>query len=316
MRPSIESARLSLRHRPTDRLPDCPGVYRFYGEDDQLLYVGKSVDIRARVLTHYTTARRPGRQQRMMHAVVRVDGEPCAGEFGALLRENAAIKREIPLFNRRQRRRRSLWTLALIEGSDGFLRAQPQALIARGALAADSYGLYHSATHGEDTLRQLARERGLCLRVLGFDPGRGPCFAHQLRRCLGACAGVETATEHNARLRDTLLDQRILAWPFAEPVLIRETATGARPGQPRQDWHAVDQWRYLGSYPRRERAARATTAPAVGDSDVDAIFDRDAYRILLQSLRSDRVRIHSASSLEALENPLRAQSLCAEPRPA
>lgn len=147
-----------------------------------------------------------------MHSVTRVDCEPCTGEFGALLRENAAIKREIPLYTRRQRRRRHLWTLALVTGSEGILRVQPRQLVGREARASDSYGLYHSASHGEDTLRQLARERGLCLRLLGYEHGRGPCFAYQLRRCLGACAGAETAVDHNSRLRDASVPQKRLWW--------------------------------------------------------------------------------------------------------
>ncbi|MFN2327736.1 MAG: nucleotide excision repair endonuclease [Chromatocurvus sp.] len=309
MRPRIENASLTRLGKPIDELPDCAGVYRFVGEDGQLLYVGKSIDIRTRVLSHYTAARQPGRQQRMMHSVVRVDCEPCTGELGALLRENAAIKREIPLYNRRQRRRRHLWTLTLVAGSDDFLKVKPQQLLARDALASDSYGLYHSASHGEDTLRQLARDRGLCLRVLGFEHGRGPCFAHQLRRCLGACAGVETAADHNSRLRDALLDQRILAWPFPAAVLLRESIEHKRPGQPKEDWHVVDQWRYIGSYARRQHAAAAALKTPAQDADNGAdksmIFDRDAYVILLRALRSQRVDIHSADSLNALQNPLR-----------
>lgn len=307
MQPRIESARLTLRNRPAGTLPDCPGVYRFFGDENRLLYVGKSIDIRTRVLSHYTAARQPGRQQRMMHAIVRVDSEPCAGEFGALLRENAAIKREIPLYNRRQRRRRNLWTLTLVAGGNAFLRAQPQPLIERDAPASDGYGLYHSASHGEDTLRKLARDHGLCLRTLGLEHGRGPCFGYQLRRCSGACAGAETADKHNARLRAALLDQRILAWPFPAAVLLRESAQALRPGQPPQDWHVVDQWRYIGSFARRHRAARAAAVPPAShpDGDKGALFDRDAYIILLRALRSDRISVFSAASLETLANPLR-----------
>lgn len=306
MRPRLDTARLTRLGKPIDALPDCPGVYRFLGEDEQLLYVGKSIDVKGRVASHYTAARQPGRQQRMMHAVKRVDCEPCTGEFGALLRENAAIKQEVPLYNRRQRRRRHLWTLSLTAGSENFLKVQPRQLLERDALASDSYGLYHSTAHAEDTLRQLARDRGLCLRVMGLEHGRGPCFAHQLRRCQGACAGVETAAGHNRRLRDALLDQRILAWPFPAAVLMCERTTHTRPGQPKQDWHAVDQWRYIGSFARHQGAAKAAMAApdaAAGDS---VVFDRDAYVILLRALRSDRVDIHSPHSLNALKNPLRA----------
>ena len=309
MRPSIENVSLTRRGRPLESLPRCPGVYRFFDHTDQLLYVGKSIDIGTRVLSHFTAARRPGRQQRMMYAVTRIDSEPCTGEVGALLRENAAIKREIPLYNRRQRRRRTLWTLALVEDGDDFVQAQPQQLIDRGALASDSYGLYHSASHAEDTLRHLAREHGLCLRALGLERGRGPCFARQLGRCHGACAGAESSAAHNARLRDTLLDQRILAWPFPSAVLLRESARPARRGQPRQDWHAVDQWRYIGSFANRERAAEAASSPPATAPGDDAVFDRDAYLILLRALRDDHLLIHSAASLGALENPLRRDTM-------
>lgn len=305
MRLGLETASLTRLGKPIERLPDCAGVYRFLGADGQLLYVGKSIDMRTRVLSHYTAARQPGRQQRMMHAVERVDCEPCSGEFGALLRENAAIKREIPLYNRRQRRRRHLWTLVLVAGRQEFLQAQPRQLVKRHAPAADSYGLYHSASHGEDTLRQLARDRGLCLRVLGLEHGRGPCFAYQLRRCLGACAGSEGATEHNKRLQDALLDQRILAWPFPSAVLLRESAAHSRPGQPKEDWHVVDQWRYIGSFAQRRRAVAAALAPPATEADDSMIFDRDAYIILLRALRSGRVDIHGADALNPLENPLR-----------
>lgn len=306
MRPRLETASLTRLGQPIHRLPDCAGVYRFLGADGQLLYVGKSIELRSRILSHYAAAREPGRQQRMMHAVVRVDCEPCTGEFGALLRENAAIKREIPLYNRRQRRRRHLWTLALLAGRQGFLQAQPRQLMERDAPADDSYGLYRSASHGEDTLRQLARNRGLCLRVLGLEHGRGPCFAYQLRRCLGACAGSESATEHNSRLQDALLDQRILAWPFPSAVLMRESAARSQPGQPDEDWHAVNQWRYIGSFARHQRAAAAALAPPATDADDSMVFDRDAYIILLRALRSGQVDIHGADALKPLENPLRA----------
>jgi hypothetical protein len=297
----------TLRGDAIERLPACPGVYRFYSEDDTLLYVGKSIDIRSRVSTHFGTAE-TARQRRMLAAVTRIDASPCAGEVGALLRENAAIKREIPLYNRRQRRHRSLWTLALHEDRDGWLR--PLARDSRDLPLAgdDTYGLFHSQAQALEALRQSARERALCLRVLGLEPGRGACFAHQLKRCRGACNGMETPAAHNARLLAALSRRRLRAWPFDGPILLRERAPRAKAPQPRDDWHLVQEWRYLGSFATRGSARRVLLrGSAAGDSadtrDKDgAIPDRDAYAILLRALLRPDIHLFNVSG-DALERP-------------
>ena len=89
-----------------DDLPRCSGVYRFYDAAGSLLYIGKSVDVRSRVTQHVNEGRKPGRHQRLMSQVAHIDCELTSGEVGALLIENASIKAEVPLFNRRQRRLR------------------------------------------------------------------------------------------------------------------------------------------------------------------------------------------------------------------
>ena len=105
-----------------DALPRCSGVYRFFDDEGSLLYVGKSIDIHSRVTQHLNEGRKIGRHQRLMSQVARIDCQLTAGEIGALLIENAAIKSEVPLFNRRQRQLRRLWTIQLRPGVAGFLK--------------------------------------------------------------------------------------------------------------------------------------------------------------------------------------------------
>jgi hypothetical protein len=297
--------RLTRRGRPlagagADDLPACAGVYRFFDRGGALLYVGKSVDLRQRVASHLRAARSPGREQRMLHALERIDCEPCAGELGALLRENAAIKAELPLYNRRQRRPRRLWTLQLVPGPDGFLQPRPTCFHEGEALAGAPLGLYHSEQLAEERLRRLARREGLCARVLGLEGGRGPCFQYQLRRCRGACAGEEPAAAHNDRLRAVLAGQRLTAWPFEGGILLEERAARPLPGQPRRQWHAVRDWSYQGSFTRRDSARRAAGAPP-------GAVDRDAYHILLGALRRGSVALRAAATGEAIRNPFAGQ---------
>lgn len=296
--------RFSCNGEALDAAPRCPGVYRFYSEDDALLYIGKSVDIGTRLNSHFADARDPGRQQRMMAAVDRVDCQLTAGEVGALLIENAAIKAEAPLYNRRQRRSRKLWTQRLQEDLEGFLQVVPSDFCPAGERIESVFGLFRSRRHIDDSLRSLAREQGLCLRMLGAERGRGPCFAHQIGRCGGACAGKESPEDHNSRLLAALEQQRIAAWPFAGPILlVEERKPGSKSAkqelslQPRRQFHLLHHWSYLGTYERRDRARQAAKR------DCDLIFDRDTYRIAVRSLRLSAGQLLDGLSGDSIENP-------------
>ena len=287
--------------QPLDALPRCSGVYRFFDGDGSLLYVGKSVDIRSRVTQHLNEGRKPGRHQRLMSQVARVDCQLTAGEIGALLVENAAIKSEMPLFNRRQRQLRRLWTIQLQPATDGFLKPLAIDFAPTGVRETDTYGLFANKHHITTTIQNLARDHALCLRVMGLDKGRGACFQHQLGRCDGACAGQESANSHNARLLDQLDRQRIAAWPFDGPLLLAEQTIHPLEHQPAQQFHLVDQWAWHGCFDSQQQAQSALENP------VSTAFDRDAYRLIYSAIYRGRVALQDARTRQLLVNPLVAE---------
>ena len=86
-----------------EALPRQPGVYLFHGESDTLpLYIGKSVNIRSRVLSHLRTPD----EAAMLRQSRRITWQRTAGELGALLLEAQLIKEQQPLFNKRLRQNR------------------------------------------------------------------------------------------------------------------------------------------------------------------------------------------------------------------
>lgn len=297
MHASLTDVIITSHGQALDEAPRFTGVYRFFDGDDTLLYVGKSVDIRARLQQHFLEGRQPGRHQRIMQQVRRIDCTPTAGEVGALLIENAAIKNETPLYNRRQRQIRKLWTVQLKSAASGFLQAVAADFFPEADRSSDCYGLYHNKRHIDATLRRHARDHGLCLRMLGLDKGRGPCFQYQLGRCDGACAGVETATEHNARLLSALDRDRIAAWPFLGPLALLERNVQPMAGQPSEHYHLVEHWAYLGTFSDLKALKRATQGE-------NRCFDRDAYRLLLSALRRGRLALLDAQSGIEQDNPL------------
>jgi DNA polymerase III subunit epsilon len=87
-----------------DAVPEGPGVYLFFGDGGAPLYVGKSVSMRSRVLTHFADGLRSSRELELARQVRRIDWQRTAGELGALLREAELVKALAPVFNRRRRR--------------------------------------------------------------------------------------------------------------------------------------------------------------------------------------------------------------------
>ncbi|WP_230198389.1 nucleotide excision repair endonuclease [Luminiphilus syltensis] len=288
---------LRICDSPVDVLPRFSGVYRFFAGGGELLYIGKSVDIHARVVSHFHAGSKPGRHQRIMSQVARIDCEPTAGEFGALLLENAAIKAETPLYNRRQRQQRQLWTIELNRDTTGFLKPTARDFAPSGARTHDSYGLFHNKKHIDSTLRRHARDQGLCLLMLGLEKGRAPCFHYQLKRCDGACAGDETAEEHNARLLSALDGDRIAAWPFPGPLLLREHTLHPVDPQPPEQFYWVNHWVYHGHFNSINSAQRAA------DTESRRRFDRDSYHLIMKALVRGQVEVLGLDG-KPVSNPL------------
>ena len=87
-----------------DDLPDGPGVYLFRGERGVLLYVGKSRNIRSRVLAHFAGSHRSGKDAKLAQQVRDVEWIETGGELGALLVESRLVKELAPEANRRLRK--------------------------------------------------------------------------------------------------------------------------------------------------------------------------------------------------------------------
>ena len=261
-----------------DELPEVPGVYRFYGADDALLYVGKSRNIRSRVLEHLTAGPRATAAERLARQVTRVAWTETAGELGALLLEARAVKAEAPVHNRRLRPAGATFTLRLVGAGDAPERVDIVELDAlEAAEQQEVYGLYRDRRAAARALEEIVRAHQLCARVVGLERGSGAdgasgsCFAYQLKRCRGACIGAEPAALHNTRVRLALAGTRLRPWPYRGRILVAE-----RDWRGQQDLHVLDRWRYLGTV-REPDEAEGLDAEQVP-------FDPDIYRILKRVL--------------------------------
>lgn len=262
-RPSLPS------HLPADLIDDIPevcGVYRFIGEGDALIYIGKAKNIRERVLTHFGGATRDSKSQRLATQVRRIEWTETAGELGALLLEAEWVRKFKPVFNRRLRGGGENYTWFIADSGSIPSLHKLEGPTPDGG---DCFGLFRTVKAARTALTTIARERRLCLKTLGLEPGgAGSCFGYQLGRCDGACVGGEAPAKHALRLKLALAAHKLKAWPYDGAIRIEE-----RNASGRIEWHHVDRWQYLGTHtPDDERTTESG-------------FDPDVYRILVRYLR-------------------------------
>jgi excinuclease Cho len=260
-----------------EQAPQAPGIYVFHGAEGGLpLYIGKSVNLRSRLLSHLRNAE----EARMLRQTQRISFERTAGEIGALLLEARLIKQLQPLYNQKLRRNRQLCAWQMPDAGSGA--SAPVLVYSRDLDFAHTprlFGLYSSRTTAVAALQALADEHQLCYGRLGLEklaPGRG-CFRAMLQHCAGVCCGRESAQAHDARLADALEAIRVMCWPFAGAVGLVER------WEDEVQVHAVNQWCYLGSAGSVE-AARALHQQAPG-------FDADGYKILCKPLLGSALEI-------------------------
>ncbi|WP_023871996.1 MULTISPECIES: 3'-5' exonuclease family protein [Pandoraea] len=256
-----------------DALPSRPGVYLFYGEGDTLLYVGKSVDIRARVRSHFSSDHQVAKDLRISQEIRRVEARPTVGELGALLLESQLVKQLQPVHNRMLRRASSLYSWQFPPDTD-----TPRLVSAKTVDFADAqalFGTFSSRTRAESALRALADEHRLCCAQLGLEkiaPGR-PCFGYQVKRCDGVCVGEASLEAHNERVREALATLQLETWPYDGPIAIEEHGPGEHAAE--TAYHVIDRWQYLGSVTSADALdGLLERMPAVTG------FDPDIYRLL------------------------------------
>lgn len=258
-----------------DDLPESAGVYLFYGENSLPLYIGKSINLRARVLSHFSGDHASTKEMRISQEVRHIEWIETAGEFSALLLESRLVKERQPVYNRQLRRERQLCSWRLAESHS----TRPLVTLVREddidpSATGQLFGTFRSKRQAVEVLRQIAETHALCPKLLGLESGKGGCFAYQLRRCKGVCVGREAPELHYLRLQQALAAHRLKTWPYPGKIGIREQ----NPLTGRTELHVFEHWCGLGS------VEDETGLDSLMTTKSEKHFDLDTYKLLLKAL--------------------------------
>ena len=180
-------------------IPDTCGVYYFYNDKNELIYVGKSLNIRKRVLSHLSNTK-TNRASRMMVEIATIDYELTGNELIALLKESHEIKANKPLYNRAQRRTMDRFGIYLFTNDKGY-----NCFTITAANKDEPIATFETREQAVEQLERWCKKFELCQKLCGLYPVEGSCFYHQTGMCHGACVGLEFPFSYNMRV-DAMLD--------------------------------------------------------------------------------------------------------------
>jgi DNA polymerase-3 subunit epsilon len=256
-----------------EEIPNRPGVYMFYAENRQPLYIGKSIDLQARVKGHFHAALTKRKEMKLALQVRDIDWIETAGEFGALLLESRLIKEKLPTFNIKLRRSKDLCAWQLTESGEHTQVQLVNHQDLQPGKQDNLYGLFYNKREALASLQSIAKKNQLCEAILGLEKRQAPgaCFGFHVKQCNGACIGTESAAIHNLRVKTALLKLKVASWPYAGAIAVQEG----------DDLHLFDHWCYLGT--------------AANDGEVDELlrdqrpeFDLDIYKLMRKTLQKSK----------------------------
>jgi DNA polymerase-3 subunit epsilon len=144
------------------------------------------------------------------------------------------------------------------------------------------HGLFRSKKAAIEALRRIATDNRLCPRMIGIENGKGACFAQQLKRCDGVCAGREPAELHYLRLKQALVPYRLKIWPYPGKIGVRELNEDTD----RSELHIFENWCHIATVKDEGELEEILHVHTSANSSTSSslTFDLDIYNLLQKSL--------------------------------
>ena len=177
-----------------EELPALTGIYYMHDSYGNIIYIGKSKNIRSRVNQHFTNTN--NKSKKIQLQVAAVTYETTGSELVALLKESEEIKRNKPIHNRALRR--TLFTHALYSFVDenGYINLK----IDKADGRKKAITTFANRRSSKSFMFKAVDDYQLCQKLTGLYNTKTSCFKYDIKECFGACVNEEDPELYNERV--------------------------------------------------------------------------------------------------------------------
>jgi DNA polymerase-3 subunit epsilon len=187
-----------IREYILKKLPEECGVYYFLNKEQEVIYIGKSINMYNRAISHFNTQENKGK--RMLNELYNVDFVLTGSEAIALLHESNEIKKHKPKYNRQRVYDNFTHSIDWFKDDKGIINFK----IVHFEESENSLQAFTSAIGAREKLEQWIDDHVLCIKYCGLTDGDAECFNHQIKKCNGICSGEEEVKVYNSRAKEIL----------------------------------------------------------------------------------------------------------------
>jgi len=187
-----------IKHYILDKLPEACGVYYFLNKEQQIIYIGKSVNMYNRAMSHFNSKESKGKK--MLNDLYNVDFVKTGSELVALLHEAQQIKSHKPQYNRMRKADVFSHFIDWFMDEKGIINFK----ILEYDDAVNTLVSFANYATARQRIENWIDEYALCLRYCHLTSDEAICFNHQIKKCNGICAGEEEITIYNKRAKEII----------------------------------------------------------------------------------------------------------------
>ena len=184
------------------KLPEDCGVYYFHDANGNLVYIGKSINIKKRVMEHF--AKKTRKAEVLQKSVHDISFEVTGSELVALLQESHEIKYHHPYVNRAQRARNFQHAIFAYTNEEGYTCLHHKKVTAAERKKLRILRSYPTQLSAKAAVARLAEKYELCRSFCHLDNTGRPCFYYHIHKCHGACIGEESVEDYNAKVNEAI----------------------------------------------------------------------------------------------------------------
>ena len=201
-----------------DGLPSEMGVYYIHNSKNEIIYIGKSNNIKKRILNHLTGKSKKARV--IQNEIHKVTFALTGGELVSLLKEQNEIKTNAPKLNKAMKYRVFPMGIRLDDSVE-----YPELIVEQIKKEHTYFSVYKNSKSAKSAIFNWTENYGICLKKTSLSNKTGTCFLHEVNKCDGACTGKETPDSYRKKIKLLLAD---FEYPFSDFII---TSKGRKLGE-------------------------------------------------------------------------------------